>query len=127
MQVHVAGEAAIKARAKLEGVNADRKRLQELLDMAIERRWLLDAHFEITADRAERELQEREHLREMGEERELLVGPLHEQDYAKRLVSAFRQLRNDLAHGEVILVPNLGWAFLAVRDWINQLFPAARA
>ena len=127
MQVHVAGEAAIKARAKLEGVNTDGKRLKELLDMAIERRWLLDAHFEITADRAERELQEREHLREMGEERELLVGPLHEQDYAKRLVEAFRQLRNGLAHGEVILDPNLGWAFLAVRDWINQLFPAARA
>lgn len=63
----------------------------------------------------------------MGEERDLFVGPLHVQDYAKRLVEAFRQLRNGLAHGEVILAPNLGWAFLAVRDLINQLFPAAQA
>jgi hypothetical protein len=125
--VHVAGEAAIKARAKLEGVNTDGKPLKALLDMAIERRWLLDAHFEITADRAERVLQEREHLREMGEERELLVGPLHEQEYAKRLVEAFRRIRNGLAHGDVILDPNLGWAFRAVSDLINQLFPAARA
>jgi hypothetical protein len=88
--------------------------------------WLLDAHFEITADWTERELQEREHLREIGEQRRLLVGPLHEQDYAKLWVEAFRQIRNALAHGGVILDPNLGLAFLAVRDLINQLFPAER-
>jgi hypothetical protein len=127
MQVHVAGEAAIKARAKLEGVDTDGKPLKALLDMAIDQRWLLDVHFEITVDRTERELQGRERLRQMGEERDLLVGPLHEQDYAKRLMWAFRNIRNELAHGGVILDPNLGWAFLAVRDLINQLFPAARA
>jgi hypothetical protein len=90
-------------------------------------RWLLDAHFEIAADRAERELQQRGHLREMGEERELLVGPLHGQDFAKRWVEAFRQIRNALTHGGVILDPNLGGAFLAVWDLINQLFRAERA
>jgi hypothetical protein len=123
MQVHVAGEAAIKARAKLEGVKTDGKPLKALLDMAIERRWLLDASFEVTANRAERELQEIQHLRQMGEERDLFVGPVHEQDYAKKLASAFRLVRNGLAHGEVILDPNLDWAFLAVRDLIDQLFP----
>lgn len=126
MQVHVAGEAAIKARAKLEGVDTEKVFLKALLDMAIERRWLLDANFEITADRAEHEVLHIERMRLFGEERQPFVGPLHEQHYAKGLVMAFRSIRNGLAHGEVILGPNLGWAFLAVRDLIDQLFPASR-
>ena len=32
--------------------------------------------------------------------------------------------RNALAHGEVLLKPNLSWEFMAVRDLINQLFPS---
>ena len=123
MQVHVAGEAAIKARAKLEGLDAKKFTLKELLDMALERRWLLDVNFEVVADRAEREAEHLEMLRFLGIEREPFMGPLHEQDYAKGLVEAFRKIRNALAHGEVLLKPNLSWEFLAVRDLINQLFP----
>ncbi|WP_411881190.1 hypothetical protein [Polaromonas sp. YR568] len=122
LQVHLAGEAAIKERARLEGINP-RKTLMELLDIALERRWLLDANFEITADRSEQERKHLEMLRFMGVIQEPFVGPLHEQDYAKALIGAFRMIRNALAHGEVILKPNLGWEFLAVRDMINQLFP----
>lgn len=123
MQVHVAGEAAIKARAKLEGLDTKKFTLKELLSMALERRWLLDVNFEVVADRAEREAEHLEMLRFMGIEREPFVGPLHEQDYAKGLVEAFRKIRNAVAHGEVVLKPNLSWEFLAVRDLINQLFP----
>ncbi|MDZ7919355.1 hypothetical protein [Rhodoferax sp.] len=123
MQVHVAGEAAIKARAKAEGVDTAKTSLKVLMDMALDRRWLLDTNFEVTARRAEREAEQLKNLRFMGVDRSPFVGPLHEQDYAKRLVDAFRHIRNSLAHGEVLLDPNLGWAFLAVRDLINQLFP----
>lgn len=122
MQLHVAGETAIKERAFREGINPKGKVLKELLDIALERRWLLDVHFEVTADRAKREAEHLAMLREMGIQREPFVGPLHEQDYARGLVEAFRAIRNSLAHGEVILKPNLSWEFLAIRDLINQLF-----
>jgi hypothetical protein len=123
MQVHVAGEAAIKSRATRAGVDTTKTTLKVLMDMALEHRWLLDANFEVTANRADREAEQLETSRFMGLDRSPFVGPLHEQDYAKRLVDAFRHIRNSLAHGEVLLDPNLGWAFLAVRDLINQLFP----
>lgn len=123
MQVHVAGEAAIKERAVREGINPQSKNLQNLLVIALEKRWLLDVHFKVTADRAKRETKHIEMLQAMGIQREPFVGPLHEQDYAKGLVEAFRRIRNSLAHGEVILKPNLSWEFLAIRDLINQLFP----
>lgn len=125
LQVHLAGEAAVKARATLEGIDQKGKDLKVLLNIALERRWLLDARFEVTADRAKREEEHLQMLRFMGREAAPFVGPLHEQDYARNLVMAFRKIRNALAHGEVILDPNLGWAFLAVRDLINQLFPCA--
>ena len=123
MQVHVAGEAAIKARAKLEGVDTEKTTLKAILDTALERRWLLDANFEVTIDRAKRQAEHLDMLRFIGVEQEPFVGPLHEQDYSKGLVNAFRQIRNSLAHGEVLLKPNVSWEFLAVRDLINQLFP----
>ena len=59
----------------------------------------------------------------VGVEHQPFIGPLHEQDYAKGLVAAFRRIRNALAHGEVILKPNVSWEFMAERDLINQLFP----
>lgn len=124
MQVHVAGEAAIKARAKFEGLNTEKFTLKGLLDIALERRWLLDVNFEAAAYRAEREAEHLEMLRFMELPRTPFVGPLHEQDFAKGLVGAFRQIRNALAHGEVHLKPNLNWEFMAVRDLINQLFPS---
>lgn len=123
MQVHVAGEAAIKARAKHEGLDTKKFTLKELLTFALERRWLLDLNFEVVADRVEREAEHLEMLRHLGVPREPFVGPPHEQDYAKGLVEAFRKIRNALAHGEVLLKPNLSWEFLADRDLINQLFP----
>ena len=42
-------------------------------------------------------------------------------------MAAFRRIRNTLAHGEVILKPNVSWEFMAVRDLINQLFPVQGA
>lgn len=124
VQLHVAGETAVKERAKRAGINTKGKTLNDLLNLALERRWLLDVNFEVTADRAKDEAEHLEMLRFMGIEREPFVGPLHEQDYAKGLVAAFRSIRNALAHGEVILKPNVSWEFFAVRDLINQLFPA---
>lgn len=123
LQVHVAGEAGIRERAKVEGINP-KKTLMELLDIALEKRWLVDRNFEITADRSQQEIKHLEMLRFFGVAQDPFVGPLHEQDYAKGLIGAFRMIRNALAHGEVILKHNLGWEFLAVRDMINQLFPA---
>jgi hypothetical protein len=123
LQVHLAGEAAIRERAKIEGINS-KKKLVDLLDIALEKRWLLDINFEITVDRSQEEARHLEMLRFFGVVQEPFVGPLHEQDYAKGLIGAFRKIRNALAHGEVILKHNLGWEFLAVRDMINQLFPA---
>jgi hypothetical protein len=123
LQVHLAGEVAIKERAIVEGVNVKGKTLAKLLEMALKNRWLLDARFEAVTDRAEREWQHLEMLRFIGVQREPFVGPLHEQDYAEGLVDAFRCIRNALAHGEVILKPNLSWEFMAIRDLINQLFP----
>lgn len=123
LQVHVAGEAAIRERAKIEGINP-KMTLMGLLDIALEKRWLLDTNFEITADRSQQETRHLEMLKFFGIAREPFVGPIHEQDYAKGLIGAFRMIRNALAHGEVVLKHNLGWEFLAVRDMINQLFPA---
>jgi hypothetical protein len=57
-------------------------------------------------------------------DKDAACGSAGEQDYARRLADAFRHIRNSLAHGEVLLDPNLDWAFSAVRDMINQLFPA---
>lgn len=122
LQVHLAGEAAIKERAKREGINPQKK-LVYLLGVALEKRWLLDSNFEVTAERHQRESEHLEMLRFVGNPSEAFVGPIHEQDYAKGLIDAFRRIRNALAHGEVILKPNLSWEFLAVRDMINQLFP----
>ena len=114
VQLRVAGEAAVKERAKCAGINTKGKALNDLLNLALERRWLLDVNFEVTADRAKDEAEHLETLRFMGIEREPFIGPLHEQDYAKGLVAAFRSIRNTLAHGEVILKPNVSWEFLAV-------------
>lgn len=111
MQVHVAGEVAIKERARREGINLKSKQgntLEKLLNIALERRWLLDADFKVAT----------------GAVPSPHVG---DQDYAQRLTEAFRGIRNSLAHGEVLLMPNLGWAFLAVRDLISQLFPRVNA
>lgn len=124
LQAHLAGELAVRERAIRQGIDKS-TRLARLLDMALEERWLLDSRFEVTGDRAFREEKYLKLLRSMGDEREPFVGPLHEQDYAKGLITAFRMIRNALAHGEVILKPNLGWEFMAIRDLINQLFPSA--
>lgn len=124
MQLHVAGEVAMKERAKCAGINTKGKVLNDLLNLALERRWLLDVDFEVTADRTKRQAEHLEMLR-FSVEHEPHIGPQHEQDYAKGLVAAFRSIRNALAHGEVVLRPNVSWDFMAVRDLINQMFPAS--
>ena len=104
----MAGEMAIKERAKRESINLKSQSantLVKLLRIVLQRRWSLDANFEVTARAAPSDT----------------AG---EQDYAQRLADAFRRLRNELAHGGVFLDPSPGWAFTAVRDLINQLFPA---
>lgn len=127
MQLHVAGEVALKERAASDGIGTKRSRLNDLLKVAIERRWLLDANFEINFDKTKRDAERMEMLRRIGVEHGLFAEPIGEQDYAKKLVSAFRDIRNALAHGEVILKPNVSWEFLAVRDLINQIFISPRA
>lgn len=46
LELHVAGAVAIKVRAEREGTNTQSKPLEKLLDLALERRWLLDVNFE---------------------------------------------------------------------------------
>ena len=69
----MAGEAAIKERAKREGVNLksnEANTLENLLNMALERRGLLDANFSVVADAAPSDA-------------------ALEQDHAQRLADAF--------------------------------------
>ena len=122
MQLHVAGEVALKERAACDGIGTKGRSLNDLLNIAIQRCWLLDVNFEITSHKIKNEAERIEMLRLIGVEHELFVGQVGEQDYAKKLVAAVREIRNALAHGEVILKPNVSWEFLAVRDLINQIF-----
>jgi hypothetical protein len=122
LQLHVAGEAAIRERAKLEGIKPNQN-LAKLLTIAIEQRWLVDTGFSVTQYRAEQEAEHIETMKSMGVHGEAFVGPLREQNYSVILIHAFRFLRNSVAHGEVMLQPNLSGQFRAMRDMINQLFP----
>lgn len=105
LQLHVAGEAAIKEKARREDINLKKANtLEKLLQIALERNWLQDANFSVAAE----------------------SGPVvksQPQSYSQLLTEAFRGLRNSLAHGEVMLDPTLSWAFQAVGELINQLFP----
>ena len=63
VQAHLAGEVAIKERARLSGVDTKTKTLKNLLDMAISQGWLLNPDLELAADQNHRQAQHREMLR----------------------------------------------------------------
>ena len=123
LQVHLAGEVAIKERARLAGIDIKTKTLKNLLDMAIAERWLLDKNFEVVTDKAKREAEHREMLRYFRIPFDPDAKTIPEPDYAKNLVEAFRQIRNDLTQDAAQLNHGLSWEFSAIRDLIRQLFP----
>lgn len=123
--VHTACEAAVRARAKQESLPGwDKKPLFLLLDKAISNRWIVDSGFAIAAHRAGAWVVERDMLLAIGAaDIGPYVKPTDDQDRAKKVVDAVRELRNSLAHGEPLLTHNVAPAFRAVADLINQLFP----
>lgn len=123
--VHVACDSAIKARARHEGLPGwEKKRLYELLDVAITNRWLVDAGFAAAEHREDRWEEERAMLLAIGaEDIGPYATPTDDQDHSKRVVGVIRELRNSLAHGEPLLTNNVAPAFRAAADLINQLFP----
>lgn len=127
--VHVACESAIKARARQEGVPGwEKKKLYELLDVAIANRWLVDAGFAAAGHREVRWEEQRGMLLAIGDEDiGPYVEPSDDQDHSRRVLAAVRTLRNALMHGELLLTPNVAPVFRAAADLINQLFPAEPA
>lgn len=125
LAVHVACEAAVKARAEQDGLPASKTgNLVNLLNEAVSRGWLTDEGFSASADREARWNEQREVLLAVGRPD---IGPWQEpedpQDHTRRVVTAIRKLRNSMAHGNPHLVPNLSPTFQAAADFINQLFP----
>lgn len=125
LTVHIACEAAVKERALRDGVPANKAgQLVNLLNEALARGWLNDAGFSASAHREARWNEQRDVLLAMGAAD---IGPWQEpmdpQDHTRNVVHAIRTLRNSMAHGEALLVPNLSPTFQAAADFINQLFP----
>jgi hypothetical protein len=126
-QVHLAGELAIKERARLSGVDTKTKTLKNLLEMVIAENWLLGKDSGVPANQLKRVPEHREMLRYFRIPFDPDAKTIPEQDYAKNLVEAFRQIRNDLPHDTAQLNHSLSWEFSAIRDLINQLFPQSAA
>jgi hypothetical protein len=125
LAVHVACEAAVKARAEQDGLPASKTgNLLNLLDEAVSRGWLTDEGFSASADREAHWIDHREIGLALGHSD---IGPWQEpedpQEHTRRVVTAIRMLRNSMAHGDTHLVPNLSPTFQAAADFINQLFP----
>lgn len=109
LMLHTAGESALKARACIEGVHK-RKTLAGLFELAIERRWIVDANFRVVS-------------RKPGE---AALPQTDSQEYCRQLAEAFRNIRNAVAHGETILTSTFGDMLGTITDLINQLFPEKR-
>lgn len=127
LAVHVACEAAVKARAEQDGLPASKTgNLLNLLNEAVSRGWLTDEGFAASAHREGLWNEQRAMLLEAGRQD---IGPWQEPedplDHTRRVVTAIRKLRNSMAHGNTHLVPNLSPTFQAAADFINQLFPPA--
>lgn len=125
--VHTACETAVRTRAKHEGLPGwDRKPLFQLLDTAISNRWIVDSGFAAAEHREALWEEERVMLLAIGAaDIGPYVKPADDQDHAKKVADAVRELRNALAHGEKILTNSIFPAFRAAADLINQLFPHA--
>ena len=123
LTVHTAAEAALKAKAKVEGYSP-KKKLSDLMDIALKERWIVDQGFSVTASRVRHWEDHREMLRLIGApDCGPFVEPEDDQVYSRRLVEAIRQIRNSLAHGEMFLTPAVASIFRAIAEFINQLFP----
>lgn len=128
LAVHVACEAAVKARAEQDGLPENKTgNLLNLLNEAVSRGWLTDDGFASSADRETHWNEEREVQLTAGRSD---IGPWQEpgdpQDHTRKVVAAIRELRNSMAHGNTHLVPNLSPTFQAAADFINQLFPVVQ-
>lgn len=126
LAVHVTCEAAVKERAKREGLNSRKSiKFNDLLDEAVNRRWLIDAGFASAAMRAQNWNAHRDMLLALGEPD---IGPWQQptddQAHTREIVKAIRGIRNHMAHGNELTVPNLSRVFQAAADFINMLFPA---
>lgn len=129
----VSCEAALKARAQQEGQGHIRS-FQKLMNLAIQNQWLMDSGFPQSLEiRALRRSQDRERhsvLREsvirMGRPDPGPWRPPSEGDQtiAKGAAQLLPELRNEVAHGETLLHPNVSDQFRLVCELINQLFPA---
>lgn len=123
--VHTACETAVRARAKQESLPGwNKKPLFLLLDAAIANRWIVDSGFAATEHREAAWEEDRAMLLAIGAtDIGPYIKPTDDQDHAKKVVEAVRELRNSLAHGEPFLTNNVAPAFRAAADLINQLFP----
>jgi len=123
--VHMACETAVRARAKQEGLAGwKKKRLAELLEIAISKRWLVDSGFTEAEHREAAWAEDRALLLAIGaEDIGSYIQPTDDQAHAKVVVRVVRELRNGLAHGETLLTSDISPAFRAAADLINQLFP----
>ena len=125
-------EMALRERAQSESLATKTVRgrkekplmLRELLELAVERQWVVDAGFEISRSHKERLAQDREIFTQLGSEIAMTEDELDAQRYCKILQETIPALRNGLAHGSGMIHPG-GFSTLRIcRDLINQLFPS---
>lgn len=111
-------EMALKERARQAALKT--RNLARLMEVAIERGWIVDEGFSNIRREREAMEQEWEWRRQLG-----FVPTPDEKDaqrYCKMLLDSMPHLRNDLAHGSKTLHPG-GIGTLAIcADLINQLF-----
>jgi hypothetical protein len=125
LAVHVACETGLRTKALQEGVAKGRSgSLRSLLDEALKRRWIVDTGFSAASNRKQLWAEHRQTMLALGE---MDPGPWQtpedDQAFARIVCQSIQKLRNDMAHGETLLVPGLFWMFRAMADIINQLFP----
>lgn len=125
-------EMALRERAQSEGLATRAVRggkekplmLRDLLDLAVERQWVVDAGFEVDRTHKERLAQDREIFRQLGAGIAMTEDELDAQRYCKILQETIPVLRNSLAHGSGMIHPG-GFSTLRIcRDLIDQLYPA---
>lgn len=123
LMAHTTVELALKEKARREGLSNEMS-FHDLLGKAIKCHWIADQGFSVAANQAQSWEEHRELLRLMGEPD---CGPFSpsadNQAYAKQLAQTIRLIRNDVAHGETLLVHDISPIFRTIAEFINQLFP----
>lgn len=123
LMAHTTVELALKEKARQEGLSKEMS-FHDLLGKAIKHRWIADKGFSVVANQAQSWDEHRELLRLMGGPD---CGPFtpstDDQGYAKQLAHTIRLIRNDVAHGQTLLVHDISPFFRTIAEFINQLFP----